>query len=133
MIYRQNSSMSEEENEITHINTKAELIEALEKELDELEGFNHYILVIEAKKFSEKYAIYKGEFYDSGDLKYRGSITLSISKKDSIFESLEVGESKFLGFTLDSREETAREVFIDFLKRSLKENTLRDFIPLTGS
>ena len=117
--------------------SKEEIIEILKKENPPIEGKEKYaqlIIVVEFKKIHPDLGIIKGEYYEFDKLEYRGSLLLPLPRQISptdIWSVIEVGKSKFCGFTLDSREMKAHEKLFDFFKRSFEDATLQDFIPGT--
>lgn len=117
-----------EKNEVIQINSKEELMGALKQEFTETEGYNQYILVFESRRLSIQYGIFKGEYYEKGDLKYRGGLILPISTNDKTSQSLKVGESKFFGLAFDSKGENIGEVISGLFRRSIKEGKLQDFV-----
>lgn len=118
--------MTEEKS--VEIDTKEELKEILERENIESKEYKRYIVLFEAKKLNKIYGIYKLDYYEGKDINYRASLILPI-ENISIFNELDIGKSKFYGFTFDSKGEGIRKIMEDFFKRSFKEGKIQDFIP----
>ncbi|MBU0460395.1 MAG: hypothetical protein KKH52_03650 [Nanoarchaeota archaeon] len=129
----------QQDETIVPLPTKEEVIEILKKEnqpIDNNHKYSQMILILEIKKVKENVGILKGEYYKGDTVEYKGSLLLPLGKPNpnsqSQFDGMNVGEYKFFGFTLDSREEKLPEKVLNFFKRSFEDATLQDFIPFTG-
>ena len=88
----------------------------------------------ELKKINSNLGIIKGEYYQDDKLENRGSLMLPLnfSDKNTIWTNLNVSETAFYGFTLDSREMKIPEKILAFFTRSFDGATIQDFIPFGG-
>ncbi len=127
-----------EKSVILSLPTKKEILQILKEEnpiVNNNQKYSQLIFILEIKKVKENIGILKGEYYKNNKQEYRGSLLLPIGKnptKPGIFDELNVGEYRFFGFTLDSREEKLPEKIVSFFRRSFDDATLQDFIPFVG-
>jgi len=93
-------------------------------------------IILEIKKASKEYGVFKGEYYESGKMEYKGSLLVpldeNISNKNDYFSKLRVGQSHFYGLALASREAKVPEKVLGFFRKSFKDAKIQDFIPFIG-
>jgi len=135
-IYKLEKEMKH--NKVESFPLKEDVLKILKEENMPFEDqkYNQLILLLEFKKIEKNVGIIKGEYYQKDKLEYRGSLLLPLTNKNeasqSIFDSLDINESRFFGFTLDSREPNLSEKAINFFKRSFEDATIQNFIPFVG-
>ena len=108
---------------------KQEIINTLLNEHPNQKGMDKLMLIVEHKKISNNLGIIKGELLSNGKIVARGSMTCLPKKSEESFDwsRLKNDESFFDGFSLDFPRETFGKMFIEGLKKSIKEGKIPFF------
>ena len=116
--------------------SKDDILQILKKENpleNNEEKYSQIILVVELKKIDNTFGIIKGEYFQGDKLENKFSIMLPLTtSSESIWRTLNIKESTFYGFTLDSRTMKLPERVMDIINRSFDGATIQDFIPGCG-
>ena len=101
---------------------KEEVMQALSED-ETLKGFEKYALVVEFKKMSKKIGVIKGELFQNDEILLKGKMIEFPETQPESFDwnILKVGESYFLGYSLDYKGETLAQLIKQGLKKSIKE------------
>jgi len=110
-----------------------EILKILKKEnkTKNIKKHDRIMVLFEIKKVKSNLGIINGKYYREDELIYQGSIVLPLEKnpnQKTIWDQLNIDETKDFGFLLDSKKDSFGKIFNDFIKRSFKEGKVQDFL-----
>jgi len=104
--------------------SKSEIIESLRDD-EKKKGFEEIIAIIELNRKSENIALLKGELIQNDEIILRGKIATTPTQLNyQTWKDIEIGESVFIGFSIENKGETYFDMLREGFNNCLKEGKL---------
>lgn len=114
--------------ENTSFPSKFEVIGALLKEDPQMRNMDKFIAIIEHKLLTKNMGIVKLELLQNGKVILKGKLTTEpkISSEEGAFDwnMLRIGESHFVGYSLDLRGQSFKSLIKGGFEKSLKDGRI---------